>query len=97
MRACRPIYRHNLAVQGFWALRGNIYDRVFTTLDFPVILDGRFTSFFIMFVAEVLIRDFYITKQGAEVKSNTNPKNWSDIVFYSLPCFCILNVIHPIQ
>jgi hypothetical protein len=26
----------------FWALCDNIYDCVFTTLDFPAILDGQF-------------------------------------------------------
>jgi hypothetical protein len=32
------------AVKGFWALWYNIYECVFTTLDFPVILDGQFTG-----------------------------------------------------
>jgi hypothetical protein len=35
---------HSNAVEGFWALWDNIYDYVFTTLDFPVIFDGQFTG-----------------------------------------------------
>jgi hypothetical protein len=35
---------HGNAVKGFGVLWDNIYDCVFTALDFPVILDGQFTS-----------------------------------------------------
>jgi hypothetical protein len=31
-------------LKGFWVSWDNIYDCVFTTLDFPVILDGQFIS-----------------------------------------------------
>jgi hypothetical protein len=34
---------HCNVVMAFWALWDNIYDCVFTTSDFPVILDGQFT------------------------------------------------------
>jgi hypothetical protein len=35
-------------VKGLWTLLDNIYDYVFTTLDFRVILDGQFTNITIM-------------------------------------------------
>jgi hypothetical protein len=37
---------HDNAVKGFLTLWDNIYNCVFITLDFPVILDGQFTSAF---------------------------------------------------
>jgi hypothetical protein len=40
------------AVEGFCALR-DVYDYVFSTLDFPVILDGRFTSVFIFLIPKI--------------------------------------------
>jgi len=39
---------HGNAVEGFWALRDNIYCYKFSVLNFPVVLDGQFTSLFII-------------------------------------------------
>lgn len=36
-----------MLLRDFWALRNNIYDCMFTILDFPVICDGQFTSYII--------------------------------------------------
>lgn len=60
----QPIYRRNtsLAVKEFWALRDNTYGCVITALNFPLIIDGQFTSFFMKFVSEKLIRDFCVIK-----------------------------------
>jgi hypothetical protein len=44
MNVCCYNRCHGNAVEGFWTLCDNIYDCVFTTLDFHVILDGKFTS-----------------------------------------------------
>jgi hypothetical protein len=43
---------HGNAVMEFWALRYNIYDFVFTTMDFPVILDGQFNIAIVMIIRD---------------------------------------------
>jgi hypothetical protein len=35
---------HGNSVKGHWALQESIYEYAFTTLDFPIILDGQLTS-----------------------------------------------------
>jgi hypothetical protein len=43
----------SFAVQEFWALWNNIYDCVFTTLDFPTTLGWQFTSNYVFVYADI--------------------------------------------
>jgi uncharacterized membrane protein YpjA len=38
---------HGNAIMGFWTFLDNVYDYLFTTVDFPIILDGQFINIII--------------------------------------------------
>jgi hypothetical protein len=53
-------------VKEFWALWDTIYDCLFTALDFPVILDGQFTSLYILYTCVGwLIHDHFLKSLSA--------------------------------